>query len=56
MVNTQDIPEFGAHTLGISASADTPANERETAYFDDFAWRFIQGTGVAVAFPGISAQ
>ena len=54
--STQDIPEFGAHTLGISANAETNEAVRETAYFDDFAWRFIQGTGAAVAFPGISAQ
>ena len=54
--NTQDIPEFGAHTLGISANAEIPVGQRETVYFDDFAWRFIQGTGCVVAFPGITAQ
>jgi len=53
---TQDIPEFGAHTLGINASATLSAEERETAYFDDFAWRFTQGTGAVVAFPGITTQ
>ena len=53
---TQDIPEFGAHTLGINANADVPVDDRETVYFDDFAWRFIQGIGGAVAFPGIMAQ
>lgn len=54
--NTQDIPEFGAHTLGINADAATPVAQRETAYFDDFAWRFVQGTGAVVAFPGIMTQ
>ncbi|MBW2630445.1 MAG: type II secretion system protein [Deltaproteobacteria bacterium] len=54
--NTQDIPEFGAHTLGINANADIQVDDRETVYFDDFAWRFIQGVGGAVAFPGIMAQ
>ena len=54
--DTQDIPEFGAHTLGISANADDNPAQWETAYFDDFAWRFIQGIGGTVAFPGITAQ
>ena len=54
---TQDIPEFGAHTLGISANASVPVGERETVYFDDFAWRFMQGTGEGVVgFPGITTQ
>ncbi len=54
--STHDIPEFGAHTLGINASADISAEQRETVYFDDFAWRFIQGTGSVVAFKGVTAQ
>ena len=54
---TQDIPEFGVHTLGISANASVPVDNRETVYFDDFAWRFMQGAGEGVVgFPGITTQ
>ncbi len=53
---TKDIPEFGAHTLGINANALVSEEQRETTYFDDFAWRFTKGTGAVVAFPGIMTQ
>jgi prepilin-type N-terminal cleavage/methylation domain-containing protein len=50
-----DVPEIGLHTLGISASEETPENQRETVYFKDFYWRFFEG-GSSVALPGVITE
>ncbi|MDY6825120.1 MAG: prepilin-type N-terminal cleavage/methylation domain-containing protein [Thermodesulfobacteriota bacterium] len=49
------VPEIGLHTLGISSEASAGEDDRETAYFKDWYWRFFQG-GHTGMIPGIVSE
>lgn len=52
--NVEEV-EFGLHTLGIDATADSNGNPTETCYFDDLYWSFWEG-GATGVMPGVQQQ
>lgn len=51
-----DNPEIGLHTLGIDASEKLPEDKRETIYFKDFYFRFLQEGGSSIDLPSIVTE
>ncbi len=53
--DTEYIPEIGLHTLGVSADPEADPDNRETAYFKDWYWRFFEGGSTGMV-PGVISE